>query len=106
MAESADALNGDQIARACARVAERIENGDAGTKQRRGFGGGEGVGDGGDRLGRCDHVFLVTAVVTDSGDFFVLAVNEVAAAAGIAGAIMTAVPSDTDALAGLPVGDV
>ena len=106
MAESTDALNGDQIARARARVAERIEDCDAGAKQRRGFGCGEVIGDGGDRLGGRDHVFLVTAVVTDAGDFFILAVNEIAAAAGIAGEIMAAVPSDSYALAGLPVGNV
>jgi hypothetical protein len=36
----------------------------------------------------------------------VLAVNEVASAAGIAGEAMAAVPSDSHAMAGFPVGDV
>src|SRR5882762_5565492 len=103
MAQSADALHGDEIAGTRARVAERIENGDAGTEQRRGFGSGEFFRDRSHRLSGGHHVFLVAAVVSDSGDFFVLAVNKVAAAAGIAGEIMTAVPSDADALAGLPV---
>jgi hypothetical protein len=106
MAEPANALNGDQIAGARTRVAERVENRDAGAKQRRGFGSGEFFGDRSHRLSGGDHVFLVTAVVTDGGNLFILTVNEVPAAAGITGEIMTAVPSDTDALAGFPVGDV
>jgi hypothetical protein len=87
-------------------VAECIENRDAGTEQRRGFGGWQLVWDGGDRLGGCEHVFLVAAVVTDARNLFVLAVDEIAAAAGIAGEIVTTVPSYSDALAGLPVRNV
>jgi hypothetical protein len=33
MAQSADALHGDEIAGARARIAERVENGNAGTKR-------------------------------------------------------------------------
>src|SRR5208283_3396987 len=104
MAEASYALNGDEIAGTRARVAQRIENRNAGTQQWRGIGGGQVVGDGGYRFGGRDHVFLVAAVVTDAGDFFVLAVNEIAAAAGVAGEVMATVPSDSDALAGFPVG--
>jgi hypothetical protein len=86
-------------------VAKRIENRDAGTKQRRGLGGGEIIWDGGDGLGGRNHVFGVTAVMADAGNFSVLAENEIAAAAGIASETMAAVPSDADALAGFPVGD-
>jgi hypothetical protein len=106
MAKSADALNGDQIASARARIAERIENRNAGTKQRCGLGGGEIVWDGGDCLGGRHHVFRVTAVVADAGNFVELAENEIAAAAGIAGETMASVPSDADALARFPVGNV
>src|SRR5260370_27458100 len=42
----------------------------------------------------------------EGGDFFGLAVNEVAASAGVAGEIMAAVPSHSYALAGFPVGYV
>jgi hypothetical protein len=106
MAKSTDALNGDQIAGARTRVAEGIEHRYAGAKQRCGFGGGEVVGNGSDRFGGCDHVFLVTAVVTDGGNLSVLTVDEIAAAAGVTGEIMTSVPSDSYALAGFPVGNV
>ena len=98
-------LHGDQIASARAGVAKGIEDSDAGAKQRRGLGGGKVVWDGGDRLGGRNHVFRVTAIMADAGNFFELAVNEIAAAAGIAGETMAAVPSDADALAGFPVGN-
>jgi len=106
MAKSADALNGDQIAGARAGVAKRIENRDAGAKQRRSFGGGEVIWDSGNRFGGRNHVFRVTAVMADAGNFVELAENEIAAAAGIAGETMASVPSDSDALAGFPVGNV
>jgi hypothetical protein len=83
-----------------------LKNRDAGTEQRRGFGGGELVWDSGDRLGGRNHVFRVTAVMADAGNLSELAENEIAAAAGIAGETMAAVPSDSDALAGFPVSDI
>ena len=103
MAEAADALHGDQIAGARARVAQRVENRDAGAEQRRGFGGRKIVGHGRDRFGGRDHVFGITAIMADGGDFLVLAEHEIAAAAGFASEVMSAMPSDADALAGLPV---
>jgi len=42
----------------------------------------------------------------DGGNFLLLAENEIAAAAGIAGETMASVPSNADALAWLPVGNV
>ena len=42
----------------------------------------------------------------DAGNLFVLAVDEISAAAGFAGEIVAAVPSHTHALSGLPVGNV
>jgi hypothetical protein len=106
MAKSTDALNGDQVAGARACVAKGVENCDAGTKQRRGFGGGEIVWDRGDCFSGRNHVFRVTAVMADAGNLFEPAVNEIAAAAGIAGETMASVPSDSGALAGFPVGNV
>jgi hypothetical protein len=106
MAKSTDALNGDQVAGARACVAKGVENCDAGTKQRRGFGGGEIVWDGSDRLGGRNHVFRVTAIMADAGNFVKRAANEIAAAAGIAGKTMASVPSNSDALSGFPVCNV
>jgi hypothetical protein len=44
--------------------------------------------------------------VGDAGDFFIFAVNKIAATAGVTGEIVAAVPSYAGALAGLPVGDI
>ncbi len=106
VAESSDALDGHQITGGGSRIAQRVENRDAGAKQRRGVGGRKFIGNGGYRFGGREHVFLIAAVVTDAGDLFVLAVDEIASAAGIASEIMSAVPSYADALAGLPVFNV
>src|SRR5208282_4534041 len=97
---------GYQMAGGGPGVAQGIENRDARTQQRRGFGCGEIVGDGGNRLGGRNHIFRITTVMADAGNFLVLAEIEIAAAAGIASEIMTSVPSDSDALAGFPVGNV
>jgi hypothetical protein len=48
---------------------------------------------------------LVSAVVADAGDFDILAIAKVAAAAFATGVIVAAVPAHTDALAFLPGGD-
>jgi hypothetical protein len=105
MTESSDALNRDQIAGMRARIAQRIENGDAGTEKRAGLGGVKVVWDGSDGFGGRNHVFRVTAIVADAGNLFELAIDEVAATAGIAGETMAAVPTDSYALAGFPVAD-
>src|SRR5260370_5824059 len=73
-------------------------------KRARGLGGGEIVWNCGDRFGGCNHVFLVTTVLTDSGDLFILAVHEVTAATGLASEIMTSAPSNSHPLARFPVG--
>jgi hypothetical protein len=106
VAEAADALHGDQITGAGSGIAQSVENRDAGAEQRRSVGRWKIVRDSGYRFGRRDHVFLIPAVVTDAGNFLVLAIDKIAAAAGLAGEIVAAVPSDAYALAGLPVGNV
>src|ERR1019366_5169784 len=94
------------IAGTRAGVAQRVVDGDSSAEQRRGVGCWQVLGDCGNRFGRRNHVLLVTAIVADGCDFFVLAVNEIATAAGFADETMTAMPTNADALAGLPVGDV
>jgi len=105
MAEASDTLNCDQLTGARARVAQRVEDGDAGAEERGGFGGGEIVGDCRYRLGGRDHVLGVAAVVSDARNLSVFAEREVAAAAGFAGKIMASMPADSYALAGLPLRD-
>ena len=105
MAEAADSLNGDQVARERAAVAKSVEGGDARAEKRSGFGGIERIGHGGDGLRGDDGVLGIAAVEAEAGDFFVGAIDEVAAAALQAGSVMAAVPADAYALTFLPSRD-
>jgi hypothetical protein len=89
VAEPADSLNGDEITGLRAAVAKRIEGGDAGAEKRGGFGGVEPIGHLGDGFRGREHVFGVAAVVRDAADSFVDAVDEIAASALQAGAIVS-----------------
>src|SRR5437016_3342386 len=86
-------------------VAQSIKGSDAGAEKRGGFGGVERFGHLRHGFRRGDHVLGVAAVVGDAADFFVDAVDEIAAAALQTGSIMATVPTDTHALALLPIGD-
>ena len=104
--EAADALHCDQVAGACSGIAQSVVDGDSGAEQRSGFGGGQVVGHGGDGFGWEHHVFGVASIEADGGNFFELAEDEVAAAAGIAVEAVSAVPADAHALAFFPERDV
>ncbi len=106
MPEPADAVNGDDIARLRAGIAQRIESGDAGAEQRRRGGGVKLVGNRRQGVDRRDHVIGIAAVIMDAGHFEIAAGDEVAAAAAVADEASPAEPADADPLAGLPGGDV
>src|SRR5882762_90353 len=105
MSEATDALDGDEISASEAGVAQGVVGGDARAEKRGGFGGAEVVGDGGDAAGFGDHNFGVAAVDGDAGDYGVEAIDDVAAAAGLAGAVFTAEEADAYALTNFPLGD-
>src|SRR5690349_7131426 len=105
MAEAADPLNGDQIARGCAAMAQGVEGGDTGAENRGRFGRIKRIGHGSDGFGGNDCVLGVTAVEAEAGDFFVGAVDKVAAAALRTRTVMAAVPADADPLTFLPSCD-
>src|SRR6266403_3399269 len=105
MPEAADALDGDEIGRQCAAVAQGVEGGDSRAKERAGFHGVEAVRHCGERFHGSDHVFLIAAIEADSGNFQVAAIGEISAAAREASALLAAVPADADALAFFPTGD-
>jgi hypothetical protein len=105
MSQAADALDGDEISAAKAGVAKGVVGGDAGAEERGGFGGAEVVGDGGDAAGFGDHYFGVAAVDGDAGDYSVETIDDVAAAAGLAGAVFAAEEADAYALTNFPFGD-
>src|SRR5690242_1188782 len=100
MAETAEALDADEIAGARADVAERVERGDAGAQKRRRVGEVEPVRNRRDGDLRRDHVLGVAAVVGDAGDPRVLALQELAAQARVARTVVPAMPAEPDAIAG------
>src|SRR6267378_2846432 len=104
VAEAADGVHGDEIAGASPAVAQRVEGGKAGAEEWRRGHGIEGVGHRGERLLGRHHVFGVPAVVAEAADESLLAEDEVARAAGLAHAVVPAVPADPDPLARLPDG--
>src|SRR4029453_15122066 len=106
MAETADALNRNNIASARTRIAQRVEGGDAGAEQRRGVDGIELVGDRCERLDRRDHVVGMAAVEVNAGNPEVAAGDEIAAPAAGARPANAAEPAEADSLARAPVGDL
>src|SRR5262249_28309652 len=105
MPQAADALHGNKIARQRAAVAERVVGGDAGVEQRSRIGVSEAIWDRHQRFHWGKHVFLISAVVADAGNFHVPAVAEISTTAFAAGAVMPAMPADSDTLSCLPCGN-
>src|SRR5262249_51735182 len=65
----------------------------------------EAVGNCCETFGGSEHVLLVAAIKMNACDFFVVAGDEIALAAGRASKVMTAMPADSDALAFFPICD-
>ena len=105
VAEPADTQDRDHIARPSDGLAQCVEGRDARTQQRRGVDIGEVVGYAGEGLRGRDHVLGVSAVVSDARDLAVLAGDEIAAAARLAGEVAAAEPADADAIPDAPGGD-
>jgi hypothetical protein len=106
MTQAANALHGDEIAGARSRVTQRVEYRNSGTEQRRSLVGCQIVGNSGNRFCRGDHVFRVTTIEADGGNLLELAEDEIAPAAWVALKAVSAMPSHSDPLAGLPKRDI
>lgn len=102
MAETADAENRDQIAWARAAVPQRVVGRHAGAEKRRGVHRSKLVGDRRERLLRRHHVLGITTIIGDAWRLQIAAGHEIAAAAALAPAAMTAMPADADSLTDLP----
>src|SRR6266851_819805 len=83
-------------------MAQGVKRGNPGTHEWRGFSRVERFRHPRQRFHRRDHVFLIAAVVADAANFRVRAVHEVPATAGKTGAVLPAVPADSNPLAFLP----
>src|SRR5262245_29895713 len=103
MAEPADSLDCDEVARHRAAVPKGVEGRDPRTEQRRRVRRVERLGHPRDCFDRRNHVLRVATVVTESCDIHVGAVDEVATPARETGAILTAVPAHADLLTFLPL---
>ena len=104
MSESADPLDRHKVTGQRAAVAQRVEGGDSGTHQRCSFGSIERLRHPRQRLHGRQHVFLIAAVVTDSGNLEVGAVRKVAPSASQAGAVLSAMPANSHSQALRPLG--
>src|SRR5262249_30171647 len=102
MAKSAQAVHRYHVPRPSAAVAQCIEWGQTGANRGSGIKGRQIAGHPRDCADRCDHVFGVTAVETDSRDLTGHARKEITTAAMDAAAAIAAVPADSHALTGLP----
>src|SRR5262245_57787026 len=105
VAQPADSLHGNKVTRTRAATAQRIEGGDAGAKQWSCLDIGEGFRYPHQGLGRSEHVLFVSAVVANPGNPAISAVAEVSPPALPAGAIVSAMPADADALPLGPSGN-
>src|SRR5262249_4584636 len=103
VAEPAEAEDRDEVARPGTAVAQRVERCHAGAHQRRGVWGGQLSGHPCEGRRGGDQVVGVPAVERDAGHLYAcLPGEEVAAAAVVAVPAVPGVPTNADALAGLP----
>ena len=87
-------------------MAQGVVDGDSGAEQRRRFGREQIIRHQSHCFGRDHHILGIATVKADGGDLFELTQNEVAAAARVALEAVSAMPTNSHALAGLPQGDV
>jgi hypothetical protein len=102
MSQAANTLNGDQVPCSCSGIAQGVEDGDASTKQRRGFVSWQIVRHSGNGLCGDNDVFGVASIEVDRRNLFELAENKVAPPAWVALKAMSTVPTNADTLTGLP----
>jgi len=100
--ETTETLDGDGVALDDVHLADTVEDSDTGAEQRRKFSGVDAVWDAHDGLGAQVRVLGVATVAIDSVDDLVVAHLEEAPVAGLAGAVVAAVPWTTDAVTNLP----
>src|SRR5262245_51888919 len=105
MSQPAQSEHRDDIARTRAGISQRVESRDPRAQQRRRVNGRQVIWKSRHRVGGGNHAFAVTAVEADASDLLRLAREQVSAPAGVAPSAVSAVPSDTDTLAGRPADD-
>ena len=102
MADPADAVNRDEIARTGLGVPQPVERGDAAAHHRSDLLEGQAFRRAGDRVLRRHHVLGVTAVEISAGDGAVDAVGEIATPTELTGEVAATGPAHADPVANLP----
>ncbi len=106
MSEAPDADNGDEVAGACGRVAERAEGRQSRAEQRSSVFRGETIGDRHEAAGAREHVLRVAPIMMNAGELLVPAVDEIAAAALCTMSATAPEEADADTLPERPALDV
>ena len=101
--QSADAQDCNGVRRSCAGIPQCVEGCDAGAEQWSRINTLQRIGNGGERLRGRDDILGIAAIVSDSGNHWILTRDVVPAAAGFTSAAVFAVPTDADALTRLPL---
>ena len=105
MSESADSLDRNNVTGPRPRIAQRVEHRHPCAHERSRFFRWQFVGNYGQCFRRRDHVFCITTIKIDAGDFAINAHSKIAAPALLADEIVSAMPADTDALPLFPIRD-
>src|SRR5215213_10000114 len=106
VAESADAVNGDDISATSTRVAQRVVDRNAGAHEWACFFRGNLIRNRSQHRGWCNHVLGISTVEVYPGDFSINTHREVAAPALFTYEAVAAMPADTNALTCRPCCDV
>src|ERR1041384_4857129 len=106
MSKPADAVNGNQLSRACARISQRVVDRDTRAHEWSCFLRRQFVWDGCKNSRRRDHVLSVPSVEIDAGYLAIDTHREVPAPAWFADETVSAMPAHADALSGRPSGNV
>src|SRR5687767_2040882 len=98
MPKTTDTVNCHYVTGARARVAQRVVDRNTGTHEWSGFFSGNFIGNRCQSSCRCNHVFSVSAVEVNPGNFSIDTHGEVSATTLFAHEAVSAVPTNTDAL--------
>src|SRR5262245_46588438 len=102
MAQSPNAVHRDDVSPARTRIAQSVENGDACTHERSGFFRRQIAGNRRQCSRGRNHVFLITAVKVDAGNFAFETHGKVAFSTLLAHEAVPTMPTDTNPLTSCP----
>src|SRR5262249_42626650 len=105
VAQTADPLYSDKVARKRTAVPQRVVGGNSRAEQRGCFDVAQGLRYCHQCLDRSHHVLLISAVIADAWNFQIPAIAKISTLALAAGVVVAAVPADAGALPPAPHGN-